>query len=171
MIPTRPTDMRPRTQDVVLVLGQGMLRAGWDAHNLNAPEHDTPKRARAYLLTDRAVTHTAARYAAHRPALDEESQRAILATGSFAPTPKSDSAGDYDSPDADTESSTASADQTLWLALCMAPEEGADVAELMRATGMSRPTLYRRLAEHARVGRAIQVSRAAGAPPPRSHGE
>ena len=66
-------------KDVDLVLGQGMLRAGWDAHNLNAPgkflvsapEHDTPKRARAYLLTDQVVADTAARYADNRPALDE----------------------------------------------------------------------------------------------------
>ena len=58
-------------RDVDLILGQGMLRAGWDAHNLNAsgkffvsaPEHDTPKRARAYLVTDQAVTETAAHYA------------------------------------------------------------------------------------------------------------
>ena len=47
-------------KDVNLVLGQRMLRAGWDAHNRNAPEkflvsapeHDKPKRARAYLLTN-----------------------------------------------------------------------------------------------------------------------
>lgn len=46
-----------------LVPGQGMLRAGWDAHNLNAPGkflisapgHDRPKRARAYLLTDKSA--------------------------------------------------------------------------------------------------------------------
>ena len=65
-------------RDVDLVLGQGMLRAGWDAHNLNAPGkflvsapgHDRPKRARAYLLTDQVVTETAARYAAYRPPLD-----------------------------------------------------------------------------------------------------
>ena len=76
-------------RDVDLILGQGMLRAGWDAHNLNAPgkflvsapEHDRPKRARAYLLTDQVVTETAARYASHRPELDTESRRAILAAG------------------------------------------------------------------------------------------
>ena len=55
-------------KDVDLILGQGMLNAGWHAHTLNAPgkflisapEHDTPSRARAYLLTDEAVTDTAA---------------------------------------------------------------------------------------------------------------
>ena len=44
-------------RDVDLILGQGMLSAGWQAHTLNAPgkflisapEHDTPRRARAYL--------------------------------------------------------------------------------------------------------------------------
>ena len=54
--------VRERT-DVDLILGQGMLAAGWNAHTLNAPgkflvaaaEHDTPRRARAYLLTDESV--------------------------------------------------------------------------------------------------------------------
>jgi len=57
-------------KDVDLILGQGMLAAGWNAHTLNAPgkflisapEHDTPRRARAYLVTDEAVTATAARH-------------------------------------------------------------------------------------------------------------
>src|SRR5271165_3757098 len=85
-------------KDVDLVLGQGMLRAGWDAHNLNAPgkflisapEHDTPKRARAYLLTDQVVADTGARYANNRPELDAESQRSIdSATQPQAPSRES----------------------------------------------------------------------------------
>ena len=72
-------------RDVDLILGQGMLRAGWDAHNLNAPGkflvsapgHDRPKRARAYLLTDEVVTDTAAHYSGFRPVLDAESRRAV----------------------------------------------------------------------------------------------
>ena len=51
-------------RDVDLILGQGMLRAGWDAHKLNAPgkllvsapEHDSRKRARSYEVKDQAVT-------------------------------------------------------------------------------------------------------------------
>ena len=62
-------------RDVDLVLGQGKLKAGWHAHKLNAagnfllwsPEHDTPRRARAYLLTDADVTGAAARYAPAGP--------------------------------------------------------------------------------------------------------
>ena len=42
---------------------------------------------------------------------------------------------------------TADAAETLWFALCVAPDEGIGIAELMRITGMSRPTLYRYLAQ------------------------
>src|SRR6266704_325898 len=66
-------------RDVDLVLGQGMLNAGWNAHKLNAPgkflisapEHDVPRRARAYLVTDEAVANTAARHAQIPRQLDE----------------------------------------------------------------------------------------------------
>ena len=72
-------------RDVDLILGQGKLKAGWHAHKLNAPgkflisapEHDTPRRARAYLVTDDDVTATVARYAATRPRLDSISRRAL----------------------------------------------------------------------------------------------
>ena len=152
-------------RDVDLILGQGMLRAGWDAHNLNAPGkflvsapgHDRPKRARAYLLTDEVVTETAARYASHRPELDTESQRAILAAGIARPIQEDNPADDSDSPeDAGT---SATAEDALWLALCVAPEEGTEIGELMRMTGMKRTKLYRHLREHAEAGRAVQVSR------------
>jgi len=39
----------------------------------------------------------------------------------------------------------------------VASDEGIGIAELMRITGMSRPTLYRYLAQHAHAGRAVQV--------------
>ncbi len=50
-------------RDVDLILGQGMHVGGWHADKLNAPgkflisapEHDVPRRARAYLLTDGRV--------------------------------------------------------------------------------------------------------------------
>ena len=157
-------------KDVDLILGQGMLTAGWHAHTLNAPgkflisapEHTTPRRARAYFLTDQAVAGTAARYASQRSELDETSQRAFSAAP--AADAVADLAGDGSPPDVsrpepDTGEEAPTAEDTLWLALCMAPDEGTDVAELIQVTGMTRPTLYRRLAEHAKAGRAIQVSR------------
>src|SRR5262249_10499142 len=94
-------------KDVELILGQGMLAAGWHAHALNAPgkflisapEHDTPRRARASLLDDRAVAATAERHADRRPTLDEISQLAVSgeqAAGSWhaAPEPASDDGTD-----------------------------------------------------------------------------
>jgi S-DNA-T family DNA segregation ATPase FtsK/SpoIIIE len=156
-------------KDVDLILGQGTLNAGWHAHTLNAPgkflvsapEHTTPRRARAYLVTDDDVARTAAHFAASRPQLDDVSRGAILG-------PTADPVAWYDAGDAKDDAGEpadtpddpdTTPEGALWLALCTAPDEGADIAELLRLTGMSRATLYRHLAQHARAGQAIQVSR------------
>jgi S-DNA-T family DNA segregation ATPase FtsK/SpoIIIE len=156
-------------KDVDLVLGQGMLRVGWDAHNLNAPgkflvsapEHDTPKRARAYLLTDQVVADTAARYAGNRPDLDNESQRAITAATKHRLIQEDESVGNSGSPDAGQPAPAVSttAEDALWIALCMAPDEGTEIGDLMRITGMTKPTIYRHLREHVKAGHVVQVSR------------
>jgi S-DNA-T family DNA segregation ATPase FtsK/SpoIIIE len=159
-------------KDVDLVLGQGMLNAGWHAHALNvpgkflvsAPEHTTPKRARAYLVTDDDVARTVAYYGPHRPQLDDVSHGALnLGPAVTEPMPWyliNNPQSDTDEPDATPDDyDTTTPEGALWLALCTAPEEGADIAELMRLSGMTRPTLYRHLAAHAREGQAIQVSR------------
>jgi predicted DNA-binding transcriptional regulator AlpA len=49
------------------------------------------------------------------------------------------------------------ADATEMLQRGMAPAEGIGIGELMRVTGMSRPTLYRYLAQLALAGREEQV--------------
>jgi S-DNA-T family DNA segregation ATPase FtsK/SpoIIIE len=159
-------------KDVDLVLGQGMLNAGWHAHTLNAPgkflvsapEHDTPRRARAYLVTDQAVTDTAARHAGDRPQLDDVSRRAIGAATD--PSERAANLADDGYPfdtsepgSADSPNEAATAEDALWFALCLAPEEGTEVGVLITLTGMSRPTLYRHLSQHAKAGRAVQVSR------------
>lgn len=157
-------------KDVDLVLGQGMLAAGWHAHTLNAPgkflvsapEHTTPRRARAYLVIDDTVAHTVAHFAAIRPQLDDLSRAAILgpvtdpATWHNTGDLQDDAGEPVGTPD---DQDTTAPEGALWLALCTAPDEGAEIAELIRLTGMSRATLYRHLAQHARAGRAIQVSR------------
>jgi hypothetical protein len=51
------------------------------------------------------------------------------------------------------------AEDAPWMALCMAPYEGAEIGDLMRATGMTRSTIYRHLRGHVGAGRVIQVSR------------
>ncbi len=133
-------------------------------HNLNAPGkflvsapgHDTPKRARAYLLTDEVVAGTAAHYANSRPGLDAESRHAI-GSARRADAPYQDSG-----PSVTNSPETADAQETadvLWLALCNASAEGLEVSELMRITGWKRTKLYRHLREHAEADRAVQVSR------------
>jgi S-DNA-T family DNA segregation ATPase FtsK/SpoIIIE len=156
-------------KDVELILGQGMLAAGWHAHTLNAPgkflisapEHDTPRRARAYLVTDEAVTATAARRANLRPALDPVSQQAITGRAQTSPdeaAPITNQGREYsggNGPDDDRDAPEA----ILWAALSLAPEEGISVPGLMTATGMGRRWVYYRLRELADAGRAIQTVR------------
>ena len=140
-------------RDVDLVLGQGMLKAGWNAHKLNAPgkflisapEHDIPRNARAYLVTDETVKETSARHALIPRDLDHVSRNAIV-TASQQPAQFESRADIAD--DAEDEVTTeipAAPEDTLWLALCAAPEEGWEIGELMRYTGMTRATLYRHL--------------------------
>lgn len=65
-------------RDVDLILGQGMLNAGWHAHSLDAPGKflisapglDQPRRARAYRLTNDDVNSAARAHAAHRRTLN-----------------------------------------------------------------------------------------------------
>jgi S-DNA-T family DNA segregation ATPase FtsK/SpoIIIE len=140
-------------KDVDLILGQGMLSAGWQAHTLNAPgkfivsaaEHDTPKRARAYLITDQVVAETAEQNACLRPRLDETSTSAIRGTTSPAADP--------------VEDTSRAPEELLWAALSLAPDHGITVPDLMQHTGMSRPWIYQRLRDLLAGGQVIQVSR------------
>jgi hypothetical protein len=156
-------------RDVDLILGQGMLKSGWHAHTLNAPgkflisapEHDIPRRARAYLLNDSAVQRTATQHTSRRPPLDQNSA-AALETALLE---------DDDNPAGDGESSsplvprharpdaTQDAENALWTTLRDAPIEGVTIDHMMRTTGMGRSWVYYRLQEHMRSGRVAQVSR------------
>jgi FtsK/SpoIIIE family len=149
-------------KDVDLILGQGMLTAGWNANTLNAPgkflisaaEHDTPRRARAYLVTDQAVADTASWYTDIRPPLDEVSRHALGDRddlGSREMYEKDEPPAANDAEDAPKE--------ILWAALSLAADDGITVPELMQATGMSRPWIYLRLRELTEEGQVIQVSR------------
>ena len=157
-------------RDVDLVLGLGMLSAGWNAHALNAPgkflvsapEHTTPKRARGYLVTDQAVSDAATQYTDSRPELDQASRRAIGAAARVGEDANAAEESDLPTvklPESHARDETAAAEDALSLALSMAPDEGCDIGELLHVTGMSRPTLYRYLAHLAKSGRAVQVSR------------
>jgi S-DNA-T family DNA segregation ATPase FtsK/SpoIIIE len=165
-------------KDVDLVLGQGMLNAGWHAHTLNvpgkflvsAPEHTTPKRARAYLVADDDVARVVAYYGPRRPQLDDVSRGALDRDPAFA-----ESAPWYlknvqpvaDEPENTPDSHDSNPlESVLWEALCRVPGTGADVAELMRMTGLGRSAVYKYLALLAGQGRAVKAGwgrwRAAG---------
>ena len=147
-------------RDVDLVLGQGMLSAGWNAHKLNAPgkflisaqEHDIPRRARAYLLTDEAVAYTAARHAQIPRQLDDISR---------ASTEKTYTSQHHFSPVniEDIAEERADANSILWSALSTAPSEGIPVSELITITGMSRRWVFWRLKQLADRGEAVQTVR------------
>jgi S-DNA-T family DNA segregation ATPase FtsK/SpoIIIE len=152
-------------RDVDLILGQGMLAAGWQAHTLNAPgkflisapEYDTPGRARAYLVTDEAVTETASQHAALRPRLDEVSRLAMEERSdsrAYAEAATAEAgAGDSE------ETDGGAPDALLWAMLSRAPAEGIPVADLVAATGMSHRWVNYRLRALADVGRAVQIKR------------
>ena len=148
-------------RDANLVLGQGMAAAGWDAHKLNAPgkflisstEHDTPRRARAYLLTDDDVAVTAARHAPSRPPLDEVSRAALAQP--FPPDTEDTPA----TPVTVHEHDDSNPETLLWAALLAAPDEGVSVPGLVAQTGMSRRWVYYRLRQLAADGLVTQTAR------------
>ncbi len=141
-------------RDVDLILGQGMLSAGWAADTLNAPgkflistpEHTTPRRARAYRVDDRDVATIAARHAQGLPQLDAASVPAVDPPDS--PTDLDDLTGDSGDPEF-----------VLWTALQNAPAQGSSVKDLMTATGRGRTWAYARLQALAADGRITQISR------------
>ena len=147
-------------RDVDLVLGQGMLTAGWNAHKLNAPgkflisapEHDIPRRARAYLVTDEAVANTAARHAQIPRQLDEISRAATERT--YADQPRTVPANIEDIAEERTD-----ANSILWAALSTAPPEGIPVSELIAITGMSRRWVFWRLKQLNERGEAVESRR------------
>jgi hypothetical protein len=154
-------------KDVDLILGQGMLAAGWNAHALNAPgkflisaaEHDTPRRARAYLLTDQVVAHTAGWYADLRPPLDPASAAALGASTGDGPV-DSDDGPDWPDPAGWRDGGRrADPEAHLWAVLSIAPEDGVPVADLVAATGRSHRWVNYRLHALAERGQVIQVKR------------
>jgi S-DNA-T family DNA segregation ATPase FtsK/SpoIIIE len=159
-------------KDVDLILGQGMLAAGWQAHMLDAPgkflvsaaEHDTPRRGRAYLITDEVVTRTAGAHADLRPDLDEVSRQAIEEQDGSEPVAtatgeENETQGSSSDLEAKRGGANDEPEAILWAALSLAPDEGTTVTELMATTGMSRPWVYRRLRRLAERGQVVQISR------------
>jgi len=140
-------------RDVDLILGQGALMSGWQAHTLTQPgtflisalEHTTPQRARGYLITDQHITRHVNTHTQHQP--HNRPQDNPERPDKADPTP---SGNDPETPET-----------ALWAALRRAGAEGALIADLMSACGMGRSWVYYRLREHARAGRAARTTRGA----------
>jgi S-DNA-T family DNA segregation ATPase FtsK/SpoIIIE len=153
-------------RDVDLVLGQGMLKAGWDSHKLNAPgkflisapEHDVPRRARAYLVTDEMVSTAAARHSQIPRSLDQVSRNAML-NAPARPTPQPETDNTENAPAATTGEMPVTPEDILWSALCTAPPEGVSITDLASACHRTRRWVYYRLQEHAQAGRVMQARR------------
>ncbi|HEU5157316.1 MAG TPA: cell division protein FtsK [Streptosporangiaceae bacterium] len=137
-------------RDTDLILGQGAHAAGWHPHTLDAPGkflisapgHTTPKRARAYHLTDERIRAITRRHAPRRPPLDPVSADAITpADNQPDPAPITDP------------------EQALLTALRQASPEGLPVSLLIKITGMRRTWIYQRLQQHAADGTVTQVTR------------
>jgi S-DNA-T family DNA segregation ATPase FtsK/SpoIIIE len=146
-------------RDVDLILGQGMFNTGWHAHALtqpgtfliSSPEHNTPERARAYLIDDQTISRHVTQYAPRRPSLwvpapPGPSQRPETVAG--GPSVKQMSQSATDDPHA-----------VLLTALRQAGPEGVSIGELVMATGRGRTWVYERLRELAATGRAVQTIR------------
>ena len=145
-------------RDTDLILGQGSLNSGWHAHKLTQPgeflisdpEHGTPERNRAYLITDEGRDQHAARFGRPPATLPAP----IPDTPWTAP--ESPQAGDMRIPRSDERPDPETA---LWAALSNASTEGVSVAELVRATGKGRTWVYDRLHQWAEIGRVTQTAR------------
>ena len=148
-------------RDTDLILGQGMLAAGWHAHTLDAPGKflisaeglDHPRRARGFLVTDEDVASEAARWTPMRPSLDDLSAAAV----GTARDAEADGIGEV--LEGEIVESSVDPESALWTVLCEAPSEGLSIPELIMTTGMKRSWIYMRLQQHAQAGRAVQVSR------------
>jgi len=166
-------------RDADLILGQGSLNSGWHAHKLtqpgefliSGPEHGTPERNRAYLITDERRDQHAARYARLRPVLSAP----VPDEPWTAPEPPQEATGGP--PRSDDGDEGPRPETALRDALADAGPEGVSVRELAALCHRTRRWVYYRLQEHAQAGRAVQArrgywraARPAGGPPPGGDG-
>ena len=141
-------------RDAELILGSGRLAEGWRTERLGGPgyflvlapgQHEMPRQARAYWLSDAAVGAAAASGSATRPALDPASAEAA----GEPQKPAEDAAND--GPD--------DPDRLLLAALDEAPPGGLSADELAARLGRGRTWVYKRLMAHSSSGRAVRLRR------------
>lgn len=161
-------------RDTELILGQGRLSAGWRAERLGLPgsclvlvpgQHELPRPARVYWLSDEAVSLAAARYGVHRPSLDVTSAEVVkkaLEGRQEVRRPKparDDQAPEMDAHRAADQAAVAGdLDEVLLTALREAPHEGLSADDLARSIGRKRTWVYERLRLHQAAGRVEKLA-------------
>jgi S-DNA-T family DNA segregation ATPase FtsK/SpoIIIE len=145
-------------RDAELILGPGRLAEGWRTERLGGPgyflvlapgQHETPRQARAFWLSDAAVRAAAARAGTARPVLDPVS--ADAAAGPQKPVQGADA---HNGPTAADDP-----DRRLLAVLREAPHGGLSADELAARLGRSRAWVYKRLMAHSGAGRAVRLRR------------
>jgi DNA segregation ATPase FtsK/SpoIIIE, S-DNA-T family len=145
-------------RDAELILGSGRLGEGWRTERLGGPgyflvlapgQHETPRPARAYWLSDEAVRAAAGRRDVVRPPLDSVS--AIAVTTPHRPSESTMQTADV----TDGEDH----DGRLLAALADAPVGGVSADELAARLSRSRAWVYKRLLAHRQAGRAVRLHR------------
>jgi S-DNA-T family DNA segregation ATPase FtsK/SpoIIIE len=147
-------------RDGELILGAGRLGAGWRPDRLGGRgyflvlvpgQHEQPRPARAYLLTDAVVTAVASRRRAE--------QHAILdpASATAAEKPKEPPTATQTASDGHTVPRREDSDMALLVALRDAPRAGLTAPELAVKIGRSRSWTFARLRTYAKAGRAVHV--------------
>jgi S-DNA-T family DNA segregation ATPase FtsK/SpoIIIE len=147
-------------RDGEFILGAGRLGAGWRPDRLGGRgyflvlvpgQHEQPRPARAYLMTDEAVMAAARRASAgQRATLDAASARA--AEKAEEPTTATETAGN-----GPTLPQREDPDVALLAALKDSPRAGLTAPELAARIGRSRSWTFARLRTYARTGRAVHV--------------
>jgi S-DNA-T family DNA segregation ATPase FtsK/SpoIIIE len=146
-------------RDGEFILGAGRLGAGWRPDRLSGRgyflvlvpgQHEQPRPARAYLLTDAAVTAIAGRQAERRATLDPASATA-------AEKPQESPIATETDGDGHSVPQRPDPDMALLAALRDAPRGGMTAPELAVKIGRSRSWTFSRLRTYAKTGRAVHV--------------
>ncbi|MGZ0147955.1 FtsK/SpoIIIE domain-containing protein [Kribbella sp. WER1] len=155
--------------DVDLILAAGALTAGWDTTGFDAPGKflvrgpglDTPRRARAYRITDAQVQVTAdrnARPANTRPQDTTSHHPDHQPAGHASDAPQDGARGTLSgSGNSGVASGVSGPDLALWDALKAAPLDGATINDLMTASGRSKRWVHYRLQKLRQSGKAETI--------------
>jgi DNA segregation ATPase FtsK/SpoIIIE, S-DNA-T family len=157
-------------RDGEFVLDKGSRAEGWHPDILDAPgkfllrdpEHRVPRPIRAYLITDPDVDDHALYWSIRRPLLpDRVAGSAPDSHQAPRPTRRAAahrSAGHREHRSTSHRSATPAAPaDPLLAALAGAGPEGVSIGALVKETGLSRATVYRRLRQAGREGRAVPI--------------